>query len=352
MRKVKMEHIKYTSKKTQKNLHIGVLGTLYEVHDSFIVQTLKDRGYNVTYFDFNNLNKCFNEIRKSDVDLVFNVCGVLDNHGELQAQAAALLETMQIPYTGSNYLTISLCNDKITVKKLLTFHDIPTPRWDYAYTMDDEINESLQYPLIVKPACSDNSFGITNESVVMNKKELKDQLEKNIVGYNQPALIEEYIEGDEYDVPIIGRDYDDYEVLPLSRSIFKNMPEGYWHIYTYEAKWNNPKLLEKITIQRPANNLNRRLESLISEIALDAYSILECQDYGRVEVRVDAFNNPYVLEINSNTSLHPKSSIPQVAKLINMDYGELLETIIYSAIKSYKSETSRSYNMNVTKIHP
>jgi len=220
----------------------------------------------------------------------------------------------------------------------LAFHEIPTPRWDYAYTMDDEIDTTLKYPLIVKPGNTDNSIGITNESVVTNEKELERQLDKVINQIGRPALIEEYIEGDEYDVSIIGSDEIDLQVLPLSRSIFKDMPKGYWHIYPFKAKWTQDVVYEKhIKVQCPPK-INKKLESLISEIALDTYNILDCHDYGRVELRVDANGNPYVLELNPNPSINMGDCVPNCAKMVGMDYGDFIEEIIAMAARRYKNK--------------
>jgi D-alanine-D-alanine ligase len=149
------------------------------------------------------------------------------------------------------------------------------------------------------------------------------------------VLIEEYIEGDEYDASIIGND-DELRVLPLTRSIFKDLPEGYWHIYPFAAKWDEDPEYDKIIIQSPPKNISKKLESLISEIALDTYNILDCHDYGRVEIRVDADDNPYVLELNPNPSINTEDSTPGAAELIGMDYGAFLEEVIRLTIKRYK----------------
>ena len=277
-------------------------------------------------------------MQKKNVDLVFNVCERINDSSLLEPHAAAILDTLQIPYTGSNPFTLGLCIDKIRVKKLLAYHNIPTPRWDYAYELDDEIRDDLRYPLIVKPANTDNSIGITNESVVTNKQELDRQLKKVIIELGRPALVEEYIEGDEYDVTIIGSDTDNLRVLPLSRSIFKEMPAGYWHIYPFDAKWSEAKdnPYNKIIVQRPPKNIDKRLEALISEIALDTYNILDCHDYGRVEIRVDEYGNPYVLELNPNPSIDINDCVPACAELVGMDYGRFLEEIIKMTIHRYK----------------
>lgn len=353
-RAAKIEKIKTISRREIRKLHIGISCNIYESNGENgesseveqdlmsvgknIEKTLVARGYRVTFFDFNNLPKAFSQLRRSDVDMVFNVCERINDSSLLEPHAASVLDTLQIPYTGSNPFTLALCIDKIRVKKLLAYHDIPTPNWDYAYTMEDEIDEDLQYPLIVKPGNTDNSIGITNDSIVTNKKELEKQLSYVIETLKRPALVEEYIEGDEYDVSIIGSDEIDLQVLPLSQSIFNQMPKGYWHIYPFEAKWHEEKAYKKILVQRPPRGISKRLSSLISEIALDTYNILDCHDYGRVEIRVDVQGNPYVLELNPNPSININDCVPACAELANMDYGDFLETIIQMAIRRYKNK--------------
>ncbi len=348
-RAVKLETMRTISNKDLKNLHIGIACNIYNDDSNSvekdlmsvgnnIKEALLKKGYRVTFFDFNNLGNVFNELKKSDVDIVFNVCERINDSSLLEPHAAALLDTLQIPYTGSNPFTLALCIDKIRVKKLLAYHEIPTPKWDYIYTLDDEIDDTLQYPLIVKPSNTDNSIGITNDSIVTNKRELKKQLDKVVNGLGRPALIEEYIEGDEYDVSIIGNDDEhDIKILPLSRSVFNKMPEGFWHIYPYDAKWEHTDAYNKIEIQRPPKNISKKLASLIGEIALDTYNILDCHDYGRVEIRVDKEGNPYVLELNPNPSINIGDCIPNVAKLVGMDYSSFIEEIIKMTIKRYKN---------------
>ncbi len=272
------------------------------------------------------------------MDLVFNVCERINDSSLLEPHAASLLDVLKVPYTGSNPFTLSLCIDKIRVKKLLSYHKIPTPEWDYVYSLSDSVRDDLKYPLIVKPANTDNSIGITNDSVVKNPEELKRQLQRVVGELGRPALIEEYIEGDEYDVSIMGSEEDDLRVLPLSRSVFDRMPEGYWHIYSFEAKWDEGSVYKQnIEVQRPAKNIPKKLEAVISEIALDTYNILDCHDYGRVEIRVDKSGNPYVLELNPNPSINLSDCVPVVAGLTGLDYGDFLEEIISLAIKRYKN---------------
>lgn len=350
-RRSKIEKIRRMAISSQRNLHIGIACNLYEEGEGEqevvvekdltvigldIEKTLKERGYKLSFFDFNDLPKAFNDLKNSDVDLIFNVCERINNSSLLEPHAASIFDTLQIPYTGSNPFTLGLCIDKIRVKKLLSYHKIPTPEWDYVYSLDDDIREDLKYPLIVKPANTDNSIGITNDSVVKNKEELYRQLEKVLKEIGRPALIEEYIDGDEYDVPIIGSEEDDLRILPLARSIFDELPANLWHIYPFEAKYTDGGEYKKIVVQRPPKNINKKLEALLGEIALDTYNILDCHDYGRIEIRVDKNNNPYVLELNPNPSLDAEGTFSASAEVIGMDYGDFLEEIIRLAIKRYK----------------
>ncbi len=337
----------------QRTLHIGIACNRYSsdngtVEESLtvvgdeIAQVLRQRGYKVSFFDFNNVGKVVDELQQSQVDLVFNVCERINGSSLLEPHAAAILDALQIPYTGSNPFTLGLAIDKIRVKKMLSYHNIPTPKWDYAYSVDEDLRDDWHYPLIVKPANSDNSIGVTNDSVVTDEKALRKQMKFVIEELGRPALIEEYIEGDEYDVSILGSERETLQVLPLSRSIFTDLPEGLWHIYPFEAKFGNtpenPTLYkQKIRVERPPKKMSKKLASLISEIALDTYTILDCHDYGRVEIKIDKDNNPFVLELNPNPSIGRGDCVPDVAEITGLDYGDFLEEIIGLAIARYQN---------------
>ena len=353
LRRLDVAHIRKLKVGIACNVYESEKGTNSEVEDDLmgvgknIEFALQERGYTTEFLDFNKLYPTLSHLMRSDIDLVFNVCERMNDSSLLEPHAASIFDIMRIPYTGSNPLTLALCIDKIKVKKLLNFHNIPTPRWDYAYELDDEIDEDLRYPLIVKPANSDNSIGITNESIVTNKKDLLEQMDRVINGLHNPALVEEYIEGEEYDVSIIGSQDDDLRVLPLSRSIFTKMPKDMWHVFAYDAKWNRAtSQYSKIIIQKPPKNVSQKLQTVISEIALDTYNILACHDYGRVEVRVDEAGNPYVLELNPNPSINIMDCVPKVAEIEGFNYGDFLEEIIRLAVKRYKNKPAYFHLQN------
>jgi D-alanine-D-alanine ligase len=115
------------------------------------------------------------------------------------------------------------------------------------------------------------------------------------------------------------------------------MPAWKWHIYPFEAKYTEDPAYKEIIIQRPPKNISKKLEALIGEIALDTYNILDCHDYGRIEIRVDKNNNPYVLELNPNPSLDIDGCFSASAEVIGLDFGDFLEEIIRLAINRYKN---------------
>lgn len=346
----KLEKLRRLNIKDIRKLKIGVLGNIFKSASGIedpkavaneltsvgfeIQKTLQERGYQVQFFDMNESPLPIDKIQKANIDMMFNVCERINDSSLLEPHGAALLDILQVPYTGSNPLTLGFCIDKIKVKKLLSFHNIPTAKFDTIYSMDEEVDPELRYPLIVKPSNTDNSIGITNKSVVTNKAELKKQLEEVIVKAGRPALVEEFIEGDEYDVSIIGNG-ENLKVLPLSRSTFDDLPPGYWHMYPFESKFGNDPAYDLIKLERPAK-IPKKLESLITEIAIDTYNILDAHDYARVEMRVDKDNNPYVIELNPNPSIGSDAGTIKCAKLAGYDYGDFLELILSSAVQWYK----------------
>ncbi len=343
MRAARLEKIRSIDFDALKRLNIGIItnSELPLIDDSFrenrigeeIQQVLRSRNYKVSLFDMNESPLPIRKIESANLDFVFNLCEALHNSLHLESHAAALLDVLQIPYSGASPASLSLCVDKILVKKLFEYHEIPTPDWDYAYSMDDEIRTDLRYPLIVKPANTDNSYGITNDSIVTNREELYRQLEKVIIGYKRPALIEEFIDGDEFDACILGNN-DQLRVLPLIRSIFRDVPSGCWPIYG----WDDRDALD-IELEKPAK-IPEKLRNLICEIALDCFNLFNLQDYGKIEFRVDKSGNPYVLEVNPNPPVGREYFFPMSAQADGVEYEELVEELLMVAVQRYKASQS------------
>ncbi|KKQ27359.1 MAG: D-alanine-D-alanine ligase-like protein [Candidatus Magasanikbacteria bacterium GW2011_GWC2_37_14] len=348
IKSAKIERLKRSTLEGQRNLHIGILSRSFEneISDQYSMNEienfstiLKNKGYKTSIFLAADPIKTATELQQSSVDVVLNLCEEINGSNIYEPHMAAILDLLQIPYTGSDYLALSLCMDKIKMKKLLNYHDIPTANWDYVTSVDEEIDSSLKYPLIVKPSNKDGSVGITINSVVINEQQLREQIKIIINEYHSAALVEEYIEGEEYDACILGNDDNNLRVMPLTRIMFDKMPPGNWNFYPYEMKWgNHPTYNENnVTLECPAKT-DKRLQALITEIAIDTYRILGCRDYGRVEFRVDKEGNPFVIEINPNPTLDTENDFVDSAKLINLEYADLIEEIIWLAIEREKEK--------------
>ncbi len=221
----RIEHIRTLPLEKQRNLHVGIASNGFAGSDNpieaeltsdaeVIAATLAERGYRTTFLDFNHPFEAAQQIQDDKIDIIFNLCERINHSGLLEPHAASLLDILQVPYTGSNPFTLSLCLDKIRVKKLFAFHRIPTPRWDYLYEADDSFDEDFPLPAIVKPANSDSSIGITNDSVVDNRAALQERIRYVLEDLKRPALIEEFVDGDEYDVSILGNWDDKQRILP------------------------------------------------------------------------------------------------------------------------------------------
>jgi D-alanine-D-alanine ligase len=340
----KIEKIK---KEGLKNLHVGVACNVYNgssLAEKELLKMAKEvqdvlemRGFRVSVFDFNHFPKALDELKTADVDLAFNIANGINAGIGTKPHTSAIFDMLQIPYTGSGVDAFALALNKIRFKKILAYHEIPTPAWDYAYSLEDEIDEEeIDYPMIVKPGHTDKLIGIGSNAIVHDRAELQTEIGKIIKGMKMPALVEEYIEGDEFIVCIIGNTDDDIQVLPLMRTIFAGLPQDSPHIYTNETKWKHG-LEIPAPIQCPPKHIPKRVASLITEIALDTYNILDCHDYGIVKVRVDEDDNPYVISIDPNPSLFAAAHMPQAAMLSGMKYPELIETIIKTSIRRYQT---------------
>ncbi len=301
-----------------------------------IKSALEKKGHAVELFDMNQLLYTINRLARRDVDIVFNACGRINNSSLLKPHTAAILDILNIPYTGSNPLARAISIDKIMAKKILKYHGIPTPNFDYVFSIDDKIDPELEYPLIVKPANTDDSIGITQKSVVTNEKQLTAQVKEILTVYKRPVLVEEFIEGSELDVGVIGN-RGNIRVLPIERTLFDKVPKGKWGIYSYEDKWGNVDIHKYFTVESPAR-LPKKQMQLASEIAIDVFNALGCHDYARVEMRMDKDSNLYVIELNTLPTLEEDSYFGRVGKKLGLSFGDILQEIIEAAAERYTNK--------------
>lgn len=266
-------------------------------------------------------------LKREKVDLVFNLCNGIVGSSRL-SQLPALLEYKQIPYTGSKPLGHALAYNKIYSAKTFKADGIITPDFTYVCTLEEIESLDMEYPLFIKPSDEGSSRGIYQDSIVNNKKELYNKVEKLIGKYNTPIMIMEYIEGVEFTVGVIE---DGKKVLPTVEVDFSDLPEGFHKIHSFEVKNEYQDYVKYHIPARIEEDLQRHME----KIAVDVFHSLALKDYCRMDMilRDGVF---YVIEVNSLPGLEKGySDICKMAEVEGIGYGGLINNIIDSARERY-----------------
>jgi D-alanine-D-alanine ligase len=277
-------------------------------------------------------------LRQVRPDIVFNIAEGF--HGvNREAHVPAICEFFGIPYSGSDPFTLSLCLDKARTKETLTFHGIPTPKFTVVEKIEDleVLGRSLSLPLFVKPLHEGSSKGITDSNLCWDRAHLLRQTEFLLENYNQPVLVEEYLPGKEFTCAVFGNG-DEATVLPIVGMNFESLPKGALPIYSFDAKfvWDRPENPLDI-FQCPAR-ITRELQASIERVTLDAFRVLGCRDWARIDVRLDAVGVPNVLEVNPLPGILPdpadNSCLPKAARAAGISYDELIQNCLkYAAAR-------------------
>ena len=277
-------------------------------------------------------------LRQARPDIVFNIAEGF--HGvNREAHVPAICEFYGIPYSGSDPFTLTLCLDKARAKETLAFHGIPTPKFLLVEKLADlyRVAEKLTLPLFVKPVHEGSSKGITDSNLCRDREQLFRQTEFLLENYRQPVLVEEFLPGKEFTCAVLGNG-DEATVLPLVAMNFESLPEGALPIYSFDAKfvWDRPENPLDI-FQCPAR-ITRELQASIERVTLDAFRVLGCRDWARIDVRLDADGKPNVLEVNPLPGILPdpadNSCLPKAARAAGIGYEELIQNCLkYAAAR-------------------
>jgi D-alanine-D-alanine ligase len=285
-------------------------------------------------------DKAYNKLLNNKPQFIFNIAeGIGSSYRE--ALMPSVFEILKIPYTGSDPLTLNLCLDKARTKEILSFYNIPTPGFQVIdKNSTDKLNFS-SFPLIVKPLHEGSSKGIYNSSYVTNQKELKDEVERVISVYNQPAIVEEYLSGREFTVALLGNG-NTVKVLPIIEFDFNLLPKGTNKIYSYEAKWVWDTVEHKLSgIHQCPADISDELKTEIENISKRAFKVLNCRDWCRIDVRLDKNDVPNIIELNPLPGIIPNpdahSCFPLAARMFGMNYSQLINSVLNIALDRYKN---------------
>lgn len=272
------------------------------------------------------------KLDREPVDIVFNLCESYSGDPQGESWIAGYFELMDVPYTGSGPLTLALCLNKAKCKQILQANKIPTPKYQVFSATSQKLDANLNFPLIVKPLLEDASVGIDQGSVVKNKLELFKKIDHIIETYDQPAIVEEFIQGREINAAIIGNG-SDITILPLSEIIFE-MDPSCPGIVDFDAKWTEGSTSYKGTRGVCPAELPRDVEILAKSAAREAYRALGLRDYGRVDIRIKD-NRPYVIEVNPNPGIGGDSGFFRSCRHAGMTYEEMILKIISKTSSRY-----------------
>lgn len=308
---------------------------IYAEWDTFetidAVRAALSETHNVTLIEANE--HAYLKLQQLKPDIVFNIAEGF-NGVSREAQIPAMLDLLQIPYSGSDPLTLGICLDKARAKEILSYYGVPTPRFHLVSSISDLAGVSVRFPSIVKPQHEGSSKGIFNSSIVNNRDELLSQVVNIIETYKEGAIIEEFLDGREFTVAILGNGKN-AKALPIVEIKFDSLPPGVNPIYSYEAKWIWDRAESPLEIFECPAKISPALQTEIEDICLKAYSILKCKDWTRIDVRLDADGKPNILELNPLPGILPKpednSCFPKAARAAGLNYNQLIQLVLLIA---------------------
>ncbi|RMD48255.1 MAG: ATP-grasp domain-containing protein [Ignavibacteria bacterium] len=297
-----------------------------------IAKRLRRVGYEAYILNILDDYRLFLEdYKKNKPDVIFNFVEIYKDYATLEMAFTGLYELLKIPYTGAPPVTLGTCQDKELTKRILQANDIPTPRFQLFDEIQENYEVKIDYPIIIKPAKEDGSVGTENDSIVNNYEDFKKRVDLIINEYEQPALAEEYIDGRELNVAVLGD--EELKVLPISEIDFSRMPDHLHNIVSYQAKWDPLHEAYHKTIPICPARLPKKVEEKAKEIALKAFRTMGCRDYARVDMRLNKEKELYVLEVNPNPDLTEDAGFMRSMKHAGYSYQRALKTIVDFAAK-------------------
>ncbi len=300
------------------------------------IKHLKNCGYDVLPIEANEQAYLKLYRRKDEIDIVFNASEGIYGF-DREAQIPAMLEMLQIPYTGSSPLTQSLALNKAKTKEVLRANHVPTLPFQLFTSKAKKIRSYLSYPLIVKPVSEGSGAGISNKSVVYNLQQLNRQISFILKTFHgEPALAEPFLTGPEYSIAMLG---NPPQILPIISPDHSLLPKNVIPMDSFEVKWIFEEQGHANYLRCPAP-VERKTRLKIEKICYAVWKALNVKDWCRIDLRFSDKGRPYVLEVNSPPGILPPeisqtSYFPLAARTAGISYEAMLKQIVVTAGKRY-----------------
>ncbi|MBN2157252.1 MAG: hypothetical protein JW776_14500 [Candidatus Lokiarchaeota archaeon] len=319
-----------------------------------IYNSLLDLGYVVTPIEFRN--GFIEQLRQLKPDLVFNIVEGIQG-ADREAQAPAIYEYLGLRYTGSRPMGHALALDKVMAKRVMEHYGVRTAPFCVFDEPITSFNQShMKFPMIIKPSCEGSSVGIDNNAKVDDIKALIFRVNYVIETYKQPALVEQFIEGREFNQAIIGN--KNPILFPIVEIDYSYLPKGVNKFSSYEVKTS---LDDPESTICPANITEEEAQR-IGQATLGAYRALGILDYARMDLRMDNEGNIYILEVNSIPGIAPgeeeNNSMPKAVREYGWTYTQMIGAIVDTALERYgivfeeEEETTISQMVDTRHIPP
>ena len=270
-------------------------------------------------------------------DLVFNLAESFGGKSALESNVAALLNLLGLRYTGSSPAGLLLAGDKSLTKKVLSFHSIRTPEFATVFRGALDWAGNIDFPVIVKPPQEDASLGISSKSVVHDLRELFTRIDALQSEFQQPVLVEQFVEGREFYVGVLGN--ANARALPIMELDFSGFPAGVPRIASWEAKWGDDGAGSGAQFAGTRSvfptDVPTALAERMQQAALEAFHALRLRDYARIDLRVTSDEQIFVIEVNPNCYLERESEFARAAAEGGMTYDALIARILELATARY-----------------
>lgn len=325
-------------KTEKKKRRVGKRKKKREKHDrEEVFEALEKLGYEPSYEVLDGEDRTLTALSRCEADMFFNLVESYSGDDTKEMHVAAYLDLLARLYTGAGPQGLYMAQDKGLAKKIFEFHGIRTPFFATCYQGTLDHAHDIKFPLIVKPIAEDGSIGIDKNAVVGSVKELMERIHYVQEEFDSPALIEEYIEGREIYVGIIGNQH--LEALPLIELDLSKLPADMPKVAGSEVKWDKDSEAYKVTKSAPVEDLDEKTTELLNKTAMTAYRTLKLRDYGRIDMRLTEKGEVYVIEANPNPWLSSNSEFYMAAKKSGRSYTEMIGEIVDSA----RSDRRRRY---------
>ncbi len=295
-----------------------------------IRQFLVDGGFAVSDLGISTLPQALLDgLRKYRPDVIFNLFEGVSDKGDTEAYVAGMLQWLEIPFTGCPFQSLCLARNKPLTKRLLMAEGLPTPDFFVVDSLPVPEN-TLEWPVIVKPAEDDASVGLDQGSVVTSQLQLSERVDSMLRTYG-PVLVEEYIPGREFNVALI--EDPELRALPISEIAFTDSSRDYWPIVTYDAKWKPGSRDYEATPARHPADISPKLAERLTALAVRAYRLLGCRDYTRVDFRVRHPGRPFILEVNPNPDISPSAGLARALETSGTTLSQFCIDLVWRTLE-------------------